>query len=197
LVTEPTDNGTDTLAAALVAAQAEMPAVGKDATNPHFKNKFVSLDNLIGETRQVLNRHGLAIVQFPTSNDLGAPVLRTILLHIGGERLEADTLLWPAGKSMQQLGAAITYARRYAWQSVLGVAAEEDTDGGPPPDQQPRAISDAERKRLFAIADENQVDQEALRDIIKGVTGVPSTKSITSETYAQIVGLVEAQNVPF
>jgi hypothetical protein len=30
---------------------------------------------------------------------------------------------------MQQLGPAITYARRYAWASLLGIAAEEDDDG--------------------------------------------------------------------
>ena len=36
--------------------------------------------------------------------------------------------LYLTDKTMQGLGAAITYARRYAWQSVLGIAAEEDTD---------------------------------------------------------------------
>jgi predicted ABC-type sugar transport system permease subunit len=36
--------------------------------------------------------------------------------------------LYVTEKTMQGLGSAITYARRYAWQSVLGIAAEEDTD---------------------------------------------------------------------
>src|SRR5262245_55221659 len=69
------------LSEALVAAQAAMPGVKKDAKNPHYQSQFMSLDNLIGETRGVLNEHGLALVQFPTVSELGAPVLRTMLIH--------------------------------------------------------------------------------------------------------------------
>ena len=57
------------LAAALVAAQAEMPKVEADAVNPHFKSRFVSLDHLIAKTRPVLNKHGLAIMQAPNTHD--------------------------------------------------------------------------------------------------------------------------------
>src|SRR5262245_40636920 len=122
------------LAAALVACQAELPAVSKDGENPHFKSRFVTLDELIDKTRPVLSRHGLALTQFPTLHEqTGAPVLRTILLRAGsGEEMQADMPLLVAGQTMQQLGAAITYARRYAWAAVLGVAAEEDTDGDAP-----------------------------------------------------------------
>ncbi len=37
-------------------------------------------------------------------------------------------------KTSQAHGSALTYARRYAWQSVLGIAAEDDTDGPADPD---------------------------------------------------------------
>ena len=82
------------LAAALVAAQTDMPAVEPDQVNPHFKTRFVSLDHLIAKTRPVLNRHGLAIVQLPATSDLGLPVLRTTLIHgPTGEQVSADTPL--------------------------------------------------------------------------------------------------------
>lgn len=118
-----------TLAAALVAAQKQMPAVEPNAVNPHFRSKFVSLDHLIAKTRPVLNDNGLAISQFPAVAD-GAPVLRTVILHAdSGETLQADTPLFLNKQDMQQLGAAITYARRYAWASALGISADEDDDG--------------------------------------------------------------------
>ena len=117
------------LAKALVAAQAEMPSVEKNATNPHFRNKFASLDNIIDKTRPVLNKHGLSIQQFPSLSDLGAPTLVTRLTHVSGEALEYQAPLFLQGQDMQKYGAALTYARRYAWAAALGIANDEDDDG--------------------------------------------------------------------
>jgi hypothetical protein len=44
------------------------------------------------------------------------------------ETMEQTMPLYLADKTMQGLGAAITYARRYAWAAALGIASEEDTD---------------------------------------------------------------------
>lgn len=119
-----------TLAQALAAAQAEMPAVKKDQINPHFKSRFVSLDEIIKETRPVLNKHGLAIMQLPERAEDGMPVLRTILIHAAsGERIESSAPLLPGKQDMQGLGAAITYMRRFAWASACGIASEDDDDG--------------------------------------------------------------------
>lgn len=201
---EEVTNGTDPLAVALVAAQLEMPELEKNAVNPHFKNRFMSLDNLIAKTRPVLNRHGLAIAQFPTVSETGGLVLTTVLLHgDSGERLEFDTPLLGAAENMQQLGAAITYARRYAWQAVLGVAAEEDTDGEttkqPAGRKKPavKAITRDQQRRLFAIAGENGVSLEVLREIVVGVTGAESTSAIPVDRYDEIVSLVKEQSLPF
>lgn len=123
------------LAEALVAAQAELPCVlGKDA-NGQIQNRtyrYLTLDKLIAETRPILTRHGLTIVQWPSYIERGEeaalPALTTELHHVEGETLEVTMPLYLADKTMQGLGAAITYARRYAWAAVLGIAAEEDTD---------------------------------------------------------------------
>ena len=117
------------LAAALVAAQQEMPAVEKDATNPHFGSRFVSLDHLIAKTKPVLNKHGLAIAQFPSESD-GAPALTTMLIHSeSGDQIAYTLPLVLAKQDMQGLGGALTYARRYAWAAVLGICDESDDDG--------------------------------------------------------------------
>lgn len=116
------------LAEALVAAQADMPAVAPDAVNPHFRSKFVSLDHLIAMTRPVLNRHGLAIRQSPTHID-GQPALETTIHHVSGEEASSVMPLLVSKSDMQGLGGAITYARRYAWAAALGICADEDDDG--------------------------------------------------------------------
>lgn len=129
------------LAEALIAAQAELPCVlGKDATGQigNRDYRYLTLDKLIAETRPILQRHGLSIVQGPSfelrGDDGALPTLRTTLLHVEGDTVEFATPLYLTDKTMQGLGAAITYARRYAWQSVLGIAADEDTDGPADPD---------------------------------------------------------------
>ena len=117
------------LAAALAAAQGEMPAVKPNATNPHFKSKFVTLDHLLAAIRPVLRKHGLAVAQFPSIGPAGEPALTTTLLHTSGEHLTHQMLLLPAKPDPQGQGSALTYARRYALSAVLGISSEEDDDG--------------------------------------------------------------------
>lgn len=119
----------EALAVALVKAQRELPAVEADKTNPHFGNAFVSLDHLIAKTKPVLTKHGLSIVQMPSTTTEGAPGLKTILLHESGESIQATVPLILAKQDMQGLGAALTYARRYGWASALGICDEADDDG--------------------------------------------------------------------
>lgn len=119
---------TPNLAAALVAAQKDMPKVEADSVNPHFKSKFVSLDHLIAKTRPVLNKHGLAIVQQPAGT-IEQPALVTTIYHVSGEHALQVMPLLVEGNNMQKLGAAITYARRFAWAALLGISEQEDDDG--------------------------------------------------------------------
>jgi hypothetical protein len=117
------------LAAALVAAQKAMPAVKKDATNPHYRSRFTSLDHLIATTKPVLAEHGLVVLQFPAFSETGQPALRTTLLHESGESLSEVMPLFLPKQDPQGQGSALSYAKRYAWASVLGISSEEDDDG--------------------------------------------------------------------
>jgi hypothetical protein len=105
---------TSTLYAALVAAQKDMPAIKADATNPHFRNQYVSLDHLLAQSLPVLNKHGIALVQLPSHNELGHPTLTTLLLHESGEQIESSMPLFLPKNDPQGHGSALTYARRYA-----------------------------------------------------------------------------------
>lgn len=129
---------TANLAAALVAAQKEMPAV--DKTGKSNFGAHITLDHLIARTRPHIQKHGLTIVQYPAVLDTGQPALRTILLHESGESIQADAPLFLGEKhNMQELGKAITYARRYGWGAVLGISTEEDDDADSISQPKPKA----------------------------------------------------------
>jgi hypothetical protein len=117
------------LAAALIEAQKEMPAVKPNATNPHFHSHFVTLDHLLAQVVPVLNKHGIAVTQVPSTDEDGKPALTTMLLHSSGESLTSTMPLLVGKNDMQGLGGAITYGRRYALAAALGISSEEDDDG--------------------------------------------------------------------
>ena len=127
------------LAEALIAAQAELPtALGRDAANESAGYRYMTLDALIAATRPILTANGLALTQWPSmvkAEDGGLrPALTTRIEHASGESVFDTMPLYLRDKDMQSLGSAITYARRYAWASALGIAAEEDTDAAPMPE---------------------------------------------------------------
>ncbi len=115
------------LATALLKAQAEMQNPAFDSVNPHFRNKFASLVSVREAVIPVLNKHGLAISQFPICSELHAGIVN-VLLHTSGEWLEESCLLPLTKNDAQGAGSAITYARRYSLQSIAGVVADEDDD---------------------------------------------------------------------
>ena len=137
------------LAPALVKASAELRAITKDSTNPHFKSTYASLDTIIDAVRPVLSKYGIAIVQganTPHTDEAGrvtAFTVETMLLHASGEYL-TNAVIMPMGKADPQgAGAAVTYGRRYALSAMLSLATEDDDDGNaamPTPQQRAQQI---------------------------------------------------------
>ena len=112
------------LASALSAFQADMENVTKDGTNPFFKSAYATLENVISTAKPHLTKHGLAFVQFPSSEGL-----TTVLMHTSGEYIAADAKIVVKDATPQGQGSAITYMRRYALSAALGIATEDDDDG--------------------------------------------------------------------
>jgi hypothetical protein len=123
------------LAAALTAAHAEITAVAKDATNPHFKNKYASLDTILAHVRPILTKHGLALVQgmtTPHADEHGVMrtfCVETMLLHSSGEFMTNAAIMPVVKHDPQGVGGALTYGRRYGVSALLSIATEEDDDG--------------------------------------------------------------------
>lgn len=125
--------GIGKLIAALALAQTEFKPITKDTVNPFYKNKYADLATIIAATQPSLAKNGLAVIQIPMVNDQAKQAgVRTILAHSSGQTIESELLL-PAVQGTkfdaQTVGSALTYSRRYAMQSILGVSADADDDG--------------------------------------------------------------------
>jgi hypothetical protein len=116
------------LAESLAKAQAEIKAIAKDRTNPHFKNRYATLDAILDAVRPTLAKHGLSVVQGASDTTQGFNV-ETYLLHSSGEFI-ANVVAVPVSKQdAQGVGSALTYGRRYGVSALLALSTDEDDDG--------------------------------------------------------------------
>lgn len=118
------------IAKALAQFQKEVVQPEKSASNPHFKSKYVPLDNVVKSIADTAPSHGLSYIQTTvTENDKAG--VQTLLMHESGEWMEFEPFLLPIGQKStpQAVGSAITYARRYTLSSIFGIASETDDDG--------------------------------------------------------------------
>jgi ERF superfamily len=122
------------IATALAKAQAELVNPEKTLTativarNGERTFRYASLATGLDLIRKCLGQHEIAIVQ-STALDQGRIMLTTRLVHASGEWVSS---LWPvclaAEASAHVKGAALTYARRYALFTLVGIAGEDDLD---------------------------------------------------------------------
>jgi hypothetical protein len=117
------------LAAALAAAQGELPAPKKTKTAKagQYSYQYADLADVIDVSKAILAKHSLAVSQ-PTAMTANGLVLVTRLMHKSGESIESTYPLPSVGKP-QEMGSALTYARRYCYCAILGIAADVDDDG--------------------------------------------------------------------
>lgn len=122
----------DKLFDALAKFQNECPNVPYDAevsvrlkNGGIYKFEYATLQKVRETVAPILSKYGLAISQvFDGSNII------TILGHKDGGMLQSVMPLPNReGKTNQEIGADITYFRRYSYVSILGLAADEDEDG--------------------------------------------------------------------
>lgn len=118
------------LATALAAAQGDLKNIEKGKINPHFKSRYADIGDGLDVVRPVFSKHGLSVVQATDYNaETGAFILVTRVLHKSGEWIESTYPL-PSNGRPQDVGSALTYARRYALFSLAGVAGTDEDDDG-------------------------------------------------------------------
>ncbi len=109
----------------VILAQAAIGTLHRDATNPHFKSKYTTLDHILEAARPALAAHGLLVSQHLTALD-------TVVTRIsdGTDELVSEVRICGGNTTNpQQFGSAVTYARRYALTALLAISTDADDDG--------------------------------------------------------------------
>jgi hypothetical protein len=139
------------IATALAKAQTELSNPAKVMIGMVYNNRsdspqsfrYASLSSGLDIVRKALGGQQIAIAQ--TTNidrPSGAVNLTTVLMHTSGEWIASD---WPVCalseiSQPRRMGAALTYARRYALFTMVGIAGEDDLDAPEVSDDQPKAV---------------------------------------------------------
>ena len=163
------------IAAALAKAQAVMPPAKMNSTNPFLKNKYADLGSVIEASRKPLADNELSITQLVTGDETRI-VVETILMHASGQSISSRmSLALSEGKGMssaQAAGSIITYLRRYSLSAILGIYADEDSDGNEPKQeprkkQAPAPSEQAIRKAAAIIVDMKPETAAALHNAVE------------------------------
>lgn len=107
----------------LLAFQKMGVTIEKDAINPHFKNRYSSLGEVLSKVIPPLLKLGVVVIQTPTANGL-----KTQIVDTTDDTYIEGIVPFVGVTDMQKLGGAVTYARRYSLISMLNLE-EEDDDG--------------------------------------------------------------------
>ncbi len=189
------------LAAALAKAQGELVnpektlvatirSDGPGGTDQKFR--YASLSSGLDIVRKTLGQHEIATVQ-TTAIDQAAGVvnLTTVLAHSSGEWIASD---WPVcaiseTATPHRMGAALTYARRYALFTLVGIAGEDDLDA-PDLATPPQQIAKPEKRERYSDSRLNgSQDHPAQRPALRrrgGVYSSPVEPALIPETSAEL-----------
>ncbi len=152
------------IAAALAKAQAELTNPEKSliatirASDPRDHDqtfRYAALSSGLDIVRKALGGHEIATVQTTAIDNEGGLIrLTTTLAHSSGEWLSSEWPVCPIAETAapRRMGAALTYARRYALFTLVGIAGEDDLDA---PDLAEDAKAEATNKA--GVADKNGV----------------------------------------
>src|SRR5262245_3986891 len=128
------------LASALAKAQAELINPEKSLTatirtgrlgEGQRSFRYAPLSSGLDIVRKTLGQHEIATVQTTAiDHTVGMVNLTTTLAHASGEWIASDWPVCPIAETAnpQRMGAALTYARRYALFTLVGIAGEDDLD---------------------------------------------------------------------
>jgi hypothetical protein len=131
------------IATALAKAQIELSNPEKAMVGTVYNTRsdspqsfrYASLSSGLDIVRKTLGGQQIAVAQTTDIDRVGGMVnLTTVLLHTSGEWISSD---WPVCRTSEisaprRMGAALTYARRYALFTMVGIAGEDDLDAAPP-----------------------------------------------------------------
>lgn len=149
----------DCLTIALAKAQSVIENVSKD--KQAYGYKYADLASCLQAIKKPLTDNGLAVSQLMSRDGQGNNILITLLMHESGQWLKSmsniESVVMKQCNGLQQLGAGLTYARRYALSAIVGLTQEDDdamSIGKP-------KVKETELnpvKELISLCDKNKLD---------------------------------------
>ena len=115
----------------LINAQSEIGTLPKDKQG--YGYKYTDFDTVIKTVKPILKKNRLGFCQLLQTTENGKSGITTILFHESGESVQAwfelPAVVVGKANNAQNVGASISYIKRYALCSILGCSSDEDTDG--------------------------------------------------------------------
>ncbi len=145
------------LTLALSKVQAQLRPAKENSKNPFFKSSYADLGAVWDSVRSLLAEHELAIIQMPV--DVGG--VTTVISHSSGEYMQSTCYI-PCKEDAHGVGSAISYARRYALASFVGVVTGDD-DGNSAVDKAPA------RKQSSAPASKPKLTSDKYKNMLKAI----------------------------
>jgi hypothetical protein len=178
------ENKNWSLADAILEFRMNVSSVTLDSDNPFFKSKYASYNNVQETINPALEMLGIIVVQAPNIID-GIDVLNTkvYLASNPSDFIESNIrLLVPKG-DMQQLGGAITYARRYALVSIFSLATEDD-DGNEASQHPPAPIWDDVMYKNDIIVDAKKLmDKDEMDRVLNMLDDIQNSRGVSEFKY--------------
>lgn len=122
------------LALALARMQGSMGAIPKTKTakiasksGSSYTYQYADLADIQEATKKPLATNELSITQIFVKTEKGT-IIQTLLIHSSGQWIKSELEL-KNHERVQELGSEITYLRRYAISSILGIVTDDDDDG--------------------------------------------------------------------
>ncbi len=206
-----TSENINEIAKAMSIAQSQMTVAELNSTNPHFRSKYSNLDSVIDAFRIPLTSNGLAYWQDVVTQE-NCVMITTRIAHTSGQWVEFGPLSIPfSKKDAHGIGAAITYAKRYALCGAMGVAPGEIDDDGnaslPKEEKQPRKesvtqdkqykkeepkqesipLTTEQRKELHELADLCDPEYMAKLFTYLETLGINGFDALKSDRYAMVI----------
>lgn len=164
------------LASALCKAQSMIKGAKEDSTNPHFRSRYASLQSYIDSAREPLHANGLSVTQLLTDincESMNLVSIETILMHSSGQWLSSVFSVPVSKVDAQGFGSAVTYARRYSFAAIVGIAPIDD-DGTDATASAPKVEPKPEKQKVTPNkkAEKPVEISDEVRKTIAGITNV-------------------------
>jgi len=202
---------------ALMTARESFEPIKKDTQG--YGYMYAQLSTVLDGVEAALRAAGLVVIQVHFGGIAGGFWLRTRLTHVSSNQFREMTVqLSTTGQKTfdQSVGSSITYQRRYAVQTILGISTEDDTDGNPPAEKAPQRsnvprpsgqkapdrnqgeykVTQKQVSRLFAVGKASGWESEDIEAWVHGPMKLKSVNDLTKGRYDALIEYIGKNKPP-